>query len=237
MAYDSAAGKLLLATGDGLFNASARPRQRIGPAINFTAFTIDGNGDYYASGHPGHGTDLPDPTGLIRSTDRGRTWEALPQETRTRFRSLAAVNSGLVAFDGSLRLTGNLTDWSAPVPAQTPLALSGSPAAPVVLGTSPHGLQRSSDGGRTWTQPSGPPKLTASAFADSATAVGATAAGAIHVSRDTGQSWQHRGTTSAPPACLTAAIGADGNLLIWAATPHGLAHSGDGGKTFTRFTP
>lgn len=47
-----------------------------GPAHDFAGFAASGQA-YYASGHPAEGSELPDPLGLIKSEDGGRSWRPL----------------------------------------------------------------------------------------------------------------------------------------------------------------
>ncbi len=42
--------------------------------IDLMGFTVAGPGRYLASGHPGLHVDLPQPVGLIETTDGGVTW-------------------------------------------------------------------------------------------------------------------------------------------------------------------
>ena len=58
-----------LATHDGLFRYDDTGPTRIGPVIDLMGFTVAGPNHFYASGHPGEGSDLPNPVGLITSTD------------------------------------------------------------------------------------------------------------------------------------------------------------------------
>ena len=51
-------------------------------------FTVAGPGHYYASGHPGTATDLPQPVGLIESRDGGRTWAVLSRGGQSDFHAL-----------------------------------------------------------------------------------------------------------------------------------------------------
>jgi len=60
-------------------------------------------GRYLASGHPSLGTDLPEPVGLIESTDAGKTWEVLSRGGESDFHALAAGSERIIAFDGQLR--------------------------------------------------------------------------------------------------------------------------------------
>lgn len=61
MSVDPATNRLLLATHDGLFDVTHSPAQQIGPTIDLMGFISTSDGTLFASGHPGPGTDLPNP--------------------------------------------------------------------------------------------------------------------------------------------------------------------------------
>ncbi|HWU08417.1 MAG TPA: hypothetical protein VN520_18895 [Streptomyces sp.] len=61
---DTGTGTILLATHEGLFRLKERKLNPVGPVVDLMGFiTMDGR--YLASGHPGDGTDLPEPVGLV----------------------------------------------------------------------------------------------------------------------------------------------------------------------------
>jgi hypothetical protein len=73
-----------LATHDGLFVAAADGWAALGPVIDLMGFSVAGPDHFYASGHPGQVSDLPNPVGLIESKDGGQTWAPLSsKESRT----------------------------------------------------------------------------------------------------------------------------------------------------------
>jgi hypothetical protein len=98
---------LLLATHQGLFRQAAGELHQSGPVIDLMSFSIAPDGTYYASGHPGAGTDLPEPTGLLTSTDSGHSWQVLSRGGESDFHALAAGPRIFTAVDGTLRATGN----------------------------------------------------------------------------------------------------------------------------------
>jgi hypothetical protein len=231
---DPQSGRVLLATHNGLFAAGPGSADGpLGPVIDLMGFSAGGDGQYFASGHPGPGTDLPEPVGLIRSTDDGRTWEQLSRQGESDFHALTVTRSGVLGFDGELRLTEDLKTWRTLDAGFHPYSLAGTATSPVVLATTEQGVRRSSDGGKTWSSTEGGPVLLLTAFADDATAAGITPDGLVYASSDAGRSWRAAGSASAPPEAMTAEIGAGGKLLVWVYTANGLEYSDDGGKTFT----
>ena len=60
-----------------------------GPIHDFAGFSM-AEGAMYASGHPPAGSPLPDPLGLVKSTDGGRTWRHLALGGEADFHWVAA---------------------------------------------------------------------------------------------------------------------------------------------------
>lgn len=233
LAVDPGTQELLLATHDGLFNLSADPIEKISPTIDLMGFALADAGNYYASGHPGPGVDLPNPVGLIQSEDGGETWEPLSRQGESDFHAMAATSEGIVGFDGELRITTDLENWSTAKTPLRPVSLAATPSGPVVLGATEQGVQRSVDGGDTWSLVPDPPLLQFLAFADEDTAVGVAPDGTVQLSDDAGVTWEKTGKAGAEPAAVAADATEEGVLKIWVATANGIEYSEDGGKTFT----
>ncbi|WLQ07889.1 F510_1955 family glycosylhydrolase [Arthrobacter oryzae] len=231
-------GKPLLATHDGLFDLSANPAVRIGPGHDLMGFTAGPDqGTLYASGHPEKGSTLPDPLGLMRSTDGGATWEPLSRQGASDFHALTTTASGFVAFDDALRVSSDGKSWQKVAASFVPAALAGSPDSNVVLGTTAEGLQRSADGGRTWTLNRAAPVLRFVAFVGDNDVIGVEPGGAVHQSRDGGSSWVPRGTLPGEVYAIDASSGSGGSVRVWAATSGGLLESEDAGVTFRPHSP
>ncbi|WP_024476708.1 F510_1955 family glycosylhydrolase [Arthrobacter sp. CAL618] len=232
MSVDPGSNRVLLATHDGLFDVSESPAIQIGPTIDLMGFTTAGNGEFYASGHPGPGTDLPDPVGLIRSTDQGKTWQPLSLQGESDFHALAATDGGIVGFDGQLRISADGTTWES-VDEQLPaFNLAATPRDSIVLATTEEGLQRSTDDGETWVAVAGAPLLMLTALSEGK-AVGVTPDGRIHTSVDAGLTWVEQGTVPGEAAAIATQLLDDSTLRIWVATEDSVQVSNDNGQTFT----
>ena len=180
---------VLLATHEGLFEViGGRPR-RIGPAIDLMGFTVAQDGTYLASGHPGPGSALPNPVGLISSTDRGRTWRAESRVGVSDFHALASTNTATLAYDDALRVTKDRRTWSTVAMPAPPRALAAS-AAGTVLATTERGLFVSYDDGRRWSVVRTPRLLVVATWVGSSTIVGASVDGRLAVSSDVGRTWK-----------------------------------------------
>lgn len=225
--------QVLLATHDGLFDVTKEPANKIGGTNDLMGFTgAKDHGVFYASGHPGAGSDLPNPLGLIRSVDGGKTWEQLSRQGESDFHALTTTKSGIVAFDGELRTTPDGKTWKTVAAAFAPAALAGHPDSDTVLATTPEGVRRSTDGGNTWEPLQAGPVIQFAAFAHPAGAAGVEPDGTVHYSADAGATWTRKGRINGEVQAIAAVKGADGNPWIWAATAEGIVASTDGGTTF-----
>lgn len=225
--------QVLLATHDGLFDVTKEPATKIGGTNDLMGFTAGkDSGVFYASGHPGEGSDLPNPLGLIKSTDGGKTWEQLSRQGESDFHALTTTKSGIVAFDGTLRTSPDGKTWKTVTAGFAPAALAGHPESDTVLATTPEGIQRSTNGGTTWTAVKSGPVIQFAAFADPAEAAGVEPDGTVHYSSDAGTTWTRKGRIDGQVLAIAAVKGADGKPWIWAATADGIVVSTDGGTTF-----
>ena len=114
ISVDPASARILLATHNGLYDATDGPTVKVGESgmdlMGFTA-TADAN-VFYASGHPAPGSGLPNPLGLISSDDGGMTWQQLSRAGVSDFHALTVSGHSLVAFDGELRTSPDGLTWA-----------------------------------------------------------------------------------------------------------------------------
>ena len=232
LAVDPGTDELLLATHHGMFELSGEEPEQIGPVNDYMGFAVAGPGHYYASGHPGEGSELPNPLGLIESTDGGKTWQEVSRQGESDFHAMAVSSEGVVGFDGVLRFTDDGEEWTDASDPIEPVHLAATPESAAVLATTEEGVRRSVDGGLTWDLPADAPVLLVTAFADPDTAVGVAPDGTVHVSRDRGLTWTTTGGQTGRPAAV-AADAADDALRIWVATEEGIEFSEDGGASFS----
>jgi photosystem II stability/assembly factor-like uncharacterized protein len=220
-----------LATHAGLFRYDDTGPTRVGPVIDLMGFTVAGPDHFYASGHPGPGTDLPDPVGLIESTDAGQTWTPLSRQGQSDFHALTASPAGVLGNDGALRASPDGQQWTdlqIPIP---PSGLAASPDGRTVLAATDAGPLRSTNAGQAWDELPGIPPLKLLTWAGDGTAAGATFDGDMYVSTDAGATWQRRGRT--PPPQAIAASAPSGGLRVVVVTGDDVLDSTDGGRTFT----
>jgi photosystem II stability/assembly factor-like uncharacterized protein len=225
VAVNPADGAVFLATHDGLFRYENGTPTRVGPVIDLMGFTVVGPDHFYSSGHPGPDVDLPEPVGLLESTDAGRTWKQLSRQGESDFHALTASEAGVVGFDGTLRATSDGKAWRDLEAPAEPHGLAVSPDGKVVLGTAPTGLIRSGDAGATWTKVDDAPALMLVDWAEGDVVAGIGPEGEVAVSDDGGLTWDVRGTVEGLPHAIGAS-GAGPDLLV--ATGTELLRSDDG---------
>lgn len=231
VAVDPADGVVLLATHDGLFRLDEGEQQRVGPVVDLMGFTVVGPGRYYASGHPGPGTELPQPVGLIESTDTGRTWTSVSRAGESDFHALTASRAGVVAFDGVLRTSTDGRTWTDFEGPGDLFDVAASPDGEVLLSTTPNGPQRSTDGGATWAPVERAPLLLLVEWSGESRAVGITPEGELQSTSDQGLTWAPAGRVEGPPQALGVEPGADASTdRVLVVTADTVWDSLDGGE-------
>lgn len=233
LSVNSETGQILLATHEGLFDISKNTGVKIGPSNDLMGFTTAmDEGVFYASGHPGKDSTLPNPLGLLKSSDGGKTWDQVSRQGESDFHALTTTKSGIVGFDGTMRTSTDGATWKTSSAGFAPAVLAGSPYSDTVLATTPEGLRRSSDAGTSWTMIQGAPVIQFAAFASAAEAAGVAPDGSVYLSVDGGLTWRNTGKIDGSVQAVAASEGSGGTPWIWAATMSGLVVSTDGGATF-----
>lgn len=231
VARDPKTGDLLLATHEGLFRHANGELLQNGPVIDLMGFTVAPDGTYYASGHPGAGVDLPQPVGLITSTDSGRTWRVASRGGESDFHALTSGPTSVVGFDGTLRSTTDGANWTTRTIAAAPRTLAASPQTGALLATTETGLLHSTDDGASWKPLAPPEKALFAAWADERTIVIATTNGQIATSNDTGATWTLQPKRIGAPQALFAQRGTDGQIETILVIDGAVLRTVDGGAT------
>ncbi|MDN5797739.1 MAG: hypothetical protein L0H79_18605 [Intrasporangium sp.] len=230
---DPRTGKVVIATHQGLYGLEQDGWTGGGPVLDLMGFAIAPDGSYLGSGHPGPALNLPQPAGLVRSTDQGRTWTVLSRGGESDFHALAAGPDFVIGFDGTLRLTEDQTTWSDLAIPAAPHSLAASPTSGVVLAATEQGLLASGDRGATWKPLTPPALLGLVAWADDNTIVGAGVDRRLHLSRDAGQSWT-AGTKEVGEVTALGASTSDGKAEALFVVGTDVLRSTDGGATTER---
>lgn len=154
---------------------------------------IPGTSRLVSSGHPGPASTLPNPVGLLSSDDGGRTWTPVSLVGAVDFHALATDGTRVVGFGRPAGLlvsddAGASFEAGAPIAAAA-LAFGGE----ALYATTADGVQRSSDGGRTFAAvPDAPPLVLLAAGVDGSlwgVDTAGTAWRSVH-----GEDWEQRGT-------------------------------------------
>lgn len=88
--------EVILGTHEGLFRyVDAETVQSMGPE-NFDIMGLAVFGKrLYASGHPGLGSKLPEPVGLLLSTDSGKSWKMMGLQGEVDFHLLESAGNDM----------------------------------------------------------------------------------------------------------------------------------------------
>lgn len=159
-----------------------------GPIHDFAGFSL-AEGAMYASGHPPEGSRLPDPLGLVKSTDAGRTWQPLALGGEADFHWIAAGYRS-----GAVYVLSTEPNRAMPAP----------------------GLHLTLDEGKTWRRATargllGEPYGLAAHPLQSETVAIATAVG-LYLSKDGGESFRR---TDAKQAVTAVTFGIDGKQVYY----------------------
>jgi hypothetical protein len=196
-------GSLLAGTHKGLFRVADDGRSTlVGTArADIMGLAADPAGRLVASGHPEASSDSPNPVGLIRSRDGGRTWSMTSLSGQVDFHALATRGTTVVGFDGSgvLGSSDGGKTWQRGASGEYwSLTLDSS----TVWATGPDGLTRSDDSGGSFSAVPDAPRLVLATAGSDGTPWGIDHDGVAWV-RPPEDGWQ-RLTTVGPVEALAA---------------------------------
>lgn len=224
---------VLLAAHEGLFQLRDQELIARGPAIDLMGFTVTPEGRYFASGHPGPGTDLPEPLGLMESIDRGESWEVLSRGGESDFHALAANSGQILGFDGELRLSTNGRTWESLTLPSAPAAVAIAEGSGIMLASTEKGVLRSGDGS-TWETLETPQLVQVLTWADSETIVGASVEGYLLISRNSGDTWAVGAARIEEISAVEANLTVDGRVEVLLGAGSSVLRTFDLGETTDR---
>lgn len=189
---------LLLGTHDGVHRVDpvTGESERVGSSQDdFMGFAGSADSTLVASGHPGPGSSLPNPLGLLTSDDAGKSWQPVSLQGQVDFHSLSIQGDEIVGWDtrGPLQWsTDRGVTWQAG-PQVTPTSLTWF-GNRVWLGTPDRGLLTWNPGEDAVAEMDVPGILVA-ATPDGSALWRLDGDGSVHLSAD-GVSWREIGRVS-----------------------------------------
>lgn len=231
LGIDPADGTLYAATHYGLFRIPAAGKaERVANRYQDTmGFTVVGPKHFLGSGHPDfREKDLPPRLGLIETTDGGQTWQKVSLLGQADFHALHTAHGAVYGYDsaGRFMVSTDKNAWETRSAVQLRDFAVSPTSRDVILATTESGLQRSDDGGRTFSRVGAPPLLLLG-WPSVSRLFGVTPAGEVLASSDGGATWSLRGRLDGSPEAFTAT----GAQLV-AATASGIYSSTDDGHTW-----
>ena len=122
-------GDLVVGTHDGVhrIELATGASSRIGTSQDdLMGFAGEASGSLVASGHPGPGSTLPNPLGLVTSRDGGKSWRPASLQGEVDFHGLAVRGDEVVGWDtrGPLQWSTDAGMTWTPGPVLTPTSLA-----------------------------------------------------------------------------------------------------------------
>ena len=225
--------RVILGTHEGLFEyLDEKTVKRISPErFDVMGLAVSEKG-FFASGHPGKGSKLPEPVGLLLTSDRGATWKKISLTGKVDFHTLETVGDEIYGADsgsGELMYSKNAgKSWSklgkytfqdiAPNPKRT-----GS-----VLAIKDGQLFTSIDALKSFKKMQA--QISIDAIDWSGSSLLAISNKSLYRSKDSGATWKKLTTMAAPLGSLT-----QSSQLIAVVMNGAIYSSTNGGKNFKKF--
>lgn len=209
LGVNPANGDVYAATHMGVFHITADGEAtRIANRYQDTmGFTVVGSDHFLASGHPDLREDLPPLLGLLESRDAGRTWTKKSLLGESDFHVLRYAHKTIYGYDSTssaLMVSRDGVRWDT----RSKVTLGDFAVSPEdpneIVATTPGGLERSTDGGRTWKRIDGPLRPVFVAWDTKDRLLLLDVDGQLHVSPDAGSDWKAHGSAVGRPEALLA---------------------------------
>ncbi len=225
--------QIILGTHEGLYRyLDEKTVKRMGPERFDVMGLAVSNKGFYASGHPGRGSKLPEPVGLLITTDRGATWKKVSLTGQVDFHTLETVGEDIYGADsgsGQLMYSGNGGKNWVKRGLNTFLDIAPDPKVKAsVLGVREGKLYRSTDAFKT-------SKLVKTTFAINSIdwikgSLIASSGKVLYRSTDSGSSWKKLTTLPSQIGTIT-----QSSQLIAVVMGSAIYSSSNGGKNFKKY--
>jgi hypothetical protein len=225
--------QIILGTHEGLFQyLDEKTVKRISPErFDVMGLAVSTKG-FYASGHPGPGSKLPEPVGLLLTTDRGATWKKVSLTGEVDFHTLETVGEEIYGADsgsGQLMYSNNGgKSWVKRGP-NTFMDIAPDPTVKAsVLGVKEGKLFRSTDAFKT-------SKLVKTSFTVESIdwikgSLIASSGKVLYRSTDSGSSWKKLTTLPSQIGTIT-----QSSQLIAVVMGSAIYSSNNGGQSFKKY--
>jgi hypothetical protein len=241
---DPGDGTIMVGTGPAMFiiPPGAKEGERMLGTLSTPAGkgTVSGNmvmrftgpNELLASGHPQQG-DLPENLPLVRSSDHGKTWEAVPDTAEADYHELEIAGDRILAVNVDspdiLVSTDGGSSWDKRTPPNAPIDVVVDPSEPQRWAVSTEqGTFVSNDDGGSW-RPRDPAMGARLAWPEADALYTLDRNGKLRVSRDGGGSFEDAGDVGGLPSEFTA--GPEGDLFA-AVVGGKVRKSSDGGRSW-----
>ena len=223
--------QIILGTHTGLYKyIDPKTVERMSPEkFDVMGLSILGN-HLYASGHPGPGSKLPEPVGLLLSTNLGKSWKQISLQGKVDFHLLESANSEIYGGDsqsGNILYSKNLGGSWTSRGTNTYSDLAISPFAKgSILGLRQGKMYSSSDSLITTKLIKSPYRLNFIEW--NSERLIAASGEKLLISRNEGKTWKRLKTFSNGISALT-----QSRNIIGVVVGNKIYTSDDGAKTFT----
>lgn len=222
--------RVLLNTHEGLYQYLAANSMKKISSDDFDVMGLAASGRMlYASGHPGAKSNLPNPIGLLSSTDGGKSWKKVSLQGEVDFHMLEVGKNDMYGADsgsGQLMYSSNLgKSWRKLGENKYSDIVVVSTKSGSAYGLKSGALVKTTDAFTTSTSIKSSIKWSSVEILDST--LYASSGKSIYRSTDNGKIWKKMATLSSEISSITM------NAKIFAAvTSNAIFVSRDGGKSF-----
>ena len=223
--------RVLFLTHEGLYELVSKNNMKLvgKDKVDVMGFTVLGK-TLFAGGHPAQGSKLPNPIGLVRSTDGGISWKAVSLVGKVDFHFLEGAGSEIYGTDSQ---SGNLIyssdsgkTWN-PLAANTFTDIAVSPTQPgMAVAIKDSQLLLTENSFKSTTSVKSTLKFTQIEWRNSG--LYALSGSSLYLSSDSGNTWQKLSTFKSATGILSAS-----DQLILVTVGADIYTSTDAGRKFT----